>query len=397
MPEPSGAAFPRPRERRLPGPRVAPWRRTVRYWVSRLAAAALVRGWLRPHLEGRDRLPPGPAVYCFNHLNWSDPFVLMAPLPMRPRLYFFGPKEEDMARGGRNRLMSWTGSAVPYKPGKNDLLDATRIVQAIFATGGVLAIAGEGRIHARESELLPLSEGPAYFALRSGVPVVPIAINGTSWLGFGGRVRVCVGQAIEAAGRPTHEAITALTARTSHDLLALVGDQPDVPRPGPIGRWMTDRFNDWPGGSGRPGTAERRRPQRAALAYFQAIRAGGAVATSGLSPDPSEYRKRLDAQPDEQIDAWTSELMRDIAIRRGVLRVIADFLTATSLDERQFERVFASGGGPPAVIGRDGQGRLMVPAVTLHALVPGIRSQRPDGRARLIEYLVLNFGELVYV
>jgi hypothetical protein len=121
------------------------------------------------------------------------------------------------------------------------------------------------------------------------------------------------------------------------------------------------------------------------------------VGTSGLSPDPGEYRKRLEDQPDEQIDAWASELMRDIAIRRGVLRVIADFRKATSLNEQQFERVFASGGGPPAVIGRDGEGRLMVPAITLHALVPGIRSQLADGRARLIEYLVLNFGELVYV
>ncbi len=121
------------------------------------------------------------------------------------------------------------------------------------------------------------------------------------------------------------------------------------------------------------------------------------MATSGLSADPREYRKRLDDQPDEQIDAWASELMRDIAIRRGVLKVIADFRKATGIDEQQFERVFASGGGPPAVIGRDGDGRLMIPAITLHALVPGIRSQRADGRQRLIEYLVLNFDELVYV
>ena len=39
----------------------------------------------------------------------------------------------------------------------------------------------------------------------------------------------------------------------------------------------------------------------------------------------------------------------------------------------------------------------MVPAVTLHALVPGIHSQVPDGRGRLIEYLVENFEEIVYV
>jgi hypothetical protein len=119
--------------------------------------------------------------------------------------------------------------------------------------------------------------------------------------------------------------------------------------------------------------------------------------TTGLSGNPKEYARRLADQSDEQIDAWAAELMRDIAIRRGVLQVIADFRQAAELDEPQFERVFASGGGPPAVIGRDAKGRLMVPAITLYALVPGIRSQRPDGRARLIAYLVANFHELVYV
>jgi hypothetical protein len=124
---------------------------------------------------------------------------------------------------------------------------------------------------------------------------------------------------------------------------------------------------------------------------------GGAVATTGLSDTPKVYRERLADQSDEQIDSWASEMMRDIAIRRGVLTVIEDFRRAAHLDERQFERVFASGGGPPAVIGRDAEGRLMVPAITLHALVAGARSQLSDGRERLIEYLVLNFGELVYV
>ena len=89
--------------------------------------------------------------------------------------------------------------------------------------------------------------------------------------------------------------------------------------------------------------------------------------------------------------------MRDVAIRRGVIKVVEDFRRTAGLDEAEFERVFASGGGPPAVIGRDVSGRLMVPAITLYALVPGIRSQVSDGRDRLIAYLVANFGEIVYV
>ncbi len=135
----------------------------------------------------------------------------MAVLPFRPRLSFFGPKEEDMGVGGRNRVMHWTGTTIPYKPGKNDLLDATRRVAAVIGAGGVVAIAGEGRIGAIESALLPLNDGPAYFALRSRVPLVPIAINGTSWLRFGGRVRVRVGEPIvddRAAGPGDHRGAT---------------------------------------------------------------------------------------------------------------------------------------------------------------------------------------------
>ena len=255
----------------LPGPAISPWRRTIRYWVSRFLIAGLTRGYLRVRLEGRDRLPPGPAVYCFNHMSWADPFVLMALLPYRPRLWFFGPKEEDMGVGGRNRVMTWTGTAIPYKPGKNDLLEATRRVSAVIASGGVVAIAGEGRIHGRENEILPVSEGAAYFAMRSGVPLVPIAIHGTSWLRFGGRVSVVVGEAIPLEGRPNRASLAEATDRLMAALTALVADSPDVRPPGRIGRWLTERFNDWPEGS-----------REAALAAS----AASAAERSGILPSP---------------------------------------------------------------------------------------------------------------
>jgi len=254
----------RPDRATLPGPAISPLRRTIRYWVSRFVVAGLSRAYLRVGLDDRERLPPGPAIYCFNHMSWADPFVLMAVLPFRPRLWFFGPKEEDMRVGGRNRVMHWTGTAIPYKPGKNDLLEATRRVAAVIGSGGVVAIAGEGRVHVRESELLPLSEGAAYFAMRSGVPLVPVAIHGTSWLRFGGRVRIRVGEPIEPVGRPTREGIGEATTQLWTVLHDLVADTPDLPEPGRLGRWLTERFNDWPEGSRE---AARAASEAAGLAY----------------------------------------------------------------------------------------------------------------------------------
>jgi hypothetical protein len=121
------------------------------------------------------------------------------------------------------------------------------------------------------------------------------------------------------------------------------------------------------------------------------------VAATGLSSDPKEYRARLRDQSDDQLDAWVEELLRDVVIRRGIVKVVKDFRSAAKLSEAEFERVFASGGGAPATLGRDRDGNLIVPTISLHALVPGLRSRVDDARNRLIDYLVANFGELVYV
>src|SRR5947208_12162198 len=115
---------------------------------------------------------------------------------------------------------------------------------------------------------------------------------------------------------------------------------------------------------------------------------------TGLSADPKQYRARLRDQSDDQIDTWASELMRDVVIRRGIVKVVSDFRSAARLSEAELERVFAFGGGAPRTLGRDARGNVVVPTVSLWALVPGTRALVPDSRGRLIEYLVANFDEL---
>lgn len=121
------------------------------------------------------------------------------------------------------------------------------------------------------------------------------------------------------------------------------------------------------------------------------------MGATGLSADPQEYRRRLDEQPDEQIDSWCIELMRDLSVWLGVRRVLAEFRQAAGIDDAGLERIYAAGGGPPASVGRTADGELMVPAIALHCLVPGLRSQLKDARPRLTEFLVRNFDELVYI
>lgn len=121
------------------------------------------------------------------------------------------------------------------------------------------------------------------------------------------------------------------------------------------------------------------------------------MATTGLSANPTEYRDRLNEQPDGQLDAWAAELLRDNAKRKGVISVVAEVQKIARLDEPALRRVFARGGGAPATIGRDLEGHLVVPTISLHFLVTGMRAEMPDARNRIIDYLVAGFHDIVYV
>ena len=100
------------------------------------------------------------------------------------------------------------------------------------------------------------------------------------------------------------------------------------------------------------------------------------MAATGLSADPTEYRARLADQSDDQIDAWVGRAAarrRDPARhRQGRRRLPHARPASTSVD--------SNGCSLPAAdhrpsVGHDAKGRLVVPTVTLFALVPGLRAQ----------------------
>ena len=250
--KPNGAPAPssaesRPDRMAGQAPQRPPWR----YRAARLAARIGTGLLFRARVEGLERLPPGPSILCFNHQNWTDPIFVLRALPLRPRTSFFGPQEEDMTSGFRNMVMRWIGVVVPFRPGKRGLAPAMRRVEELFDSGERLCVFGEGRIHSGEAVLLPLEEGTAYMALRCGVPIVPGAINGTSWLAFRRLVRIRFGEPLQPSaptGPEPAEAVAALTASVRDAIAELVRDYPDPPRSRWIGGWLTELFNDWPEG-----------------------------------------------------------------------------------------------------------------------------------------------------
>ena len=155
----------------------------IRYDAVRLVLKAVMSAYVRTSVSGAERLPPsGPYIICFNHPSWLDPVFLAAYWPDRQRpLYIFGPREQDMSTGIRNRLITWTRRGVPFKPNAQDIMDVTRRAVAVLRSDACLAIAGEGRLSDYEGRILPLETGLAHFSRMAAAPIVPA--RWTRWSG----------------------------------------------------------------------------------------------------------------------------------------------------------------------------------------------------------------------
>lgn len=116
----------------------------------------------------------GPAILVCNHISGIDPVMIQAACPrlivwMMAREYY----EIGALRWFFQRLQ-----AIPVERTGRDLA-STRMAFRALANGRVLGVFPEGRI-APSRQLLPFQTGVALLALRSGAPVYPAYLEGTS-------------------------------------------------------------------------------------------------------------------------------------------------------------------------------------------------------------------------
>ncbi len=128
---------------------------------------------------GRENVPmEGPLIAASNHLNNADPPVVSLALPRYP---MFMAKREMITwpiLGAAFRIFG----AFPVRRGGADL-SAIRTAAEVVNDGNMLVMFPEGT-RSRTGGLTKGHPGTALIALRTGAPIVPVAVTGTediSW------------------------------------------------------------------------------------------------------------------------------------------------------------------------------------------------------------------------
>jgi 1-acyl-sn-glycerol-3-phosphate acyltransferase len=191
----------------------------IPYRLVRLIGVPLLRLCFRFDVKGRENIPrSGNYVVIANHLNWLDEFTLLYLLPVEPRLHFLADPAILVTRKLQWWLVRTTGGYVPVVRERHGDLRLFDHVDRALAMGGAVAIFPEGNYGSKEGELLPFHKGFAHFAIKAGVPVVPVALSGTKDLWFRKRIKVVVGPSIPTAG----EDAAALTQLAFEKLSAMM-------------------------------------------------------------------------------------------------------------------------------------------------------------------------------
>jgi 1-acyl-sn-glycerol-3-phosphate acyltransferase len=152
------------------------------YWIAKLLAGPALRVVYRPWITGRENLPrSGPGIVASNHLAVIDSFFL--PAMVRRKITFLGKGEYVTGRGFKGRVVAMFMRGVGLIPVERG---SGRAAQAALETslkvledGELFGIYPEGT-RSPDGRLYRGKTGIARLALRSGAPVIPVAMVGTN-------------------------------------------------------------------------------------------------------------------------------------------------------------------------------------------------------------------------
>ncbi len=222
-------------------------------WAARHVAAIDVT------VEGREHLPTGGGsiVACAAHRSWFDGPLLMSEFTA-PRIWYIASAGAIFKFPGMEWAMRRFGGMVPVHRGGLDIDVHVEAAQAILDAGAIFGIYPEGTRAGDEGTLTAFRRGVGLIGLRTGAPIVPVALGGTQVLYRGRRVGLRIlppTTALELAGlseapapgtsseleaaRAAADALARLLGPHVAELVDRAQDPPDHPR---RWRWMSDLF-----------------------------------------------------------------------------------------------------------------------------------------------------------
>jgi 1-acyl-sn-glycerol-3-phosphate acyltransferase len=195
----------------------------ARWW----ARSVLLGGFVRLKHEGRERVPRGePVVFMANHESWLDIPALLAAIPVQVR--FLAKKSLFKVP-----FLGWAISAMGFIPvDRENRRFAVRSFEEAAARirrgRSVLLFPEETR--STDGNLLPLQRGGFLIAIKAGIPIVPVGIEGAgrclgkhNYLIRPGTIRVRFGDPIPTEGHGVTEK-SVLMARVRAEIERLRGN-----------------------------------------------------------------------------------------------------------------------------------------------------------------------------
>jgi len=202
----------------------------VAYVLVRDLLLVLCKLYFRVTVSGREHLPKsGPYIIAPVHRSNID--TPLSAFVTRRRVRFMG-KDSLWKQKQVGAFLSLLGG-FPVTRGAADLEALKRCV-AVLDAGEPLVMFPEGTRQSGAT-LHPLFEGPAYVALKRGVPIVPVGIGGTERVMRKGskmiwphKCHVTVGSPIDVEhggnGRVDRERMTQITAELANRLQTVFDD-----------------------------------------------------------------------------------------------------------------------------------------------------------------------------
>jgi 1-acyl-sn-glycerol-3-phosphate acyltransferase len=161
------------------------------YRFVRLLARGALFGAFRFRIttSGQEHLPVGGyLLVAAAHRGWMDPVVVLHAIPVEPRAWFLGSGPSTFTSRWRERLIHRLGGLLPVWRGGVGIEQHLDSARAVIANGGVFAQMPEGTVSGPPGRIGPFRVGWALIAIRTGAPIVPLAMAGTEELYLGRRM-----------------------------------------------------------------------------------------------------------------------------------------------------------------------------------------------------------------